>query len=252
MLHRTEAIVLRTAPFSEADLIVTFLTRDSGILKAFAKSPRKVKSRFGSSLEPLTLSTISFWGKEDANLPRLTQADIIQSFQPVRERLDLFLPALEVVELALNLLPEREPNRSAFFLLRDIFIVLEGHGTAVPPLREHGSPIETLVTFSKIRLLDLTGYGPSLSGCARCSRAGRDFYISHGSVICSACASESDGPIRLSQGAIRLYSALRQWEASRINRIRPSRPLLKEIEGLLTAHLEYTLAKPLRVRGLKA
>ena len=58
MLQRTEGIVLKTNPFGEADLIVTYLTRDYGILKTFAKSPRKIKSRFGSSLEPLTYSIV--------------------------------------------------------------------------------------------------------------------------------------------------------------------------------------------------
>ena len=82
MLQRTEGIVLRTFPFGEADLIVTYLTPDFGLIKLFAKSPRKFKSRFGSSLEPLTHSKISFWGKEDAPLPKLTQSDIMQPFRP--------------------------------------------------------------------------------------------------------------------------------------------------------------------------
>ena len=47
MLQRTEGIVLRTTPYGEADLIVTYLTKDHGIIKVFAKSPRKIKSRFG-------------------------------------------------------------------------------------------------------------------------------------------------------------------------------------------------------------
>ena len=66
MLKRTEGIVLRTFPFGEADLIVTHLTPDLGIIKSFAKSSRKTRSRFGSSLEPLTRSRISLFGKEDA------------------------------------------------------------------------------------------------------------------------------------------------------------------------------------------
>ncbi|MFN3480839.1 MAG: recombination protein O N-terminal domain-containing protein, partial [Thermodesulfovibrionales bacterium] len=37
MLHRTEGIVLRTVPFAEADLIVTLLTLDFGLIKVFAK-----------------------------------------------------------------------------------------------------------------------------------------------------------------------------------------------------------------------
>ena len=117
MLKRTEGIVLKTIPFGEADLIVTYLTYDFGLIKAFAKSPRKIKSRFGSSLEPLTYSKISFWGKEDANLPRLTQSDIILPFKSIRERLDCFLKASEIIELTVNTLPEHEANKkySRFF-----------------------------------------------------------------------------------------------------------------------------------------
>jgi len=61
MLQKTEGLVLKTSLFGEADLIVTYLTKDCGILKTFAKSPRKIKSKFGSSLEPLTYSKIAFW-----------------------------------------------------------------------------------------------------------------------------------------------------------------------------------------------
>jgi DNA repair protein RecO (recombination protein O) len=99
MLRRTEGIVLRTFPFGEADLIVTYLTPEFGILKLFAKSPRKIKSRFGSSLEPLTCSKISFWGKEDAALPKLTQSDIIHPFHSIRNNLHCFLKVSEILEL---------------------------------------------------------------------------------------------------------------------------------------------------------
>ena len=106
MLRRTEGIVLRTVPFGEADLIVTFLTPDYGSMKVFAKSPRKIRSRFGSSLEPLTCSVISFWGKEDAPLPRLTQSDILHSFQTLREEFSSFLKLSEILELILSFLPK--------------------------------------------------------------------------------------------------------------------------------------------------
>ena len=105
MLHRTEGIVLKNAPYGEADLFVTFLTLDFGIINAFAKSPRKVKSRFGSSLEPLTHSRLSFWGRENSRLPRLTQSDIITPFQDLREDLQCMLRLTSVLELTLDFLP---------------------------------------------------------------------------------------------------------------------------------------------------
>ncbi len=45
MLQRTEGIVLKTDLFAEADLIVTYITKDCGIVKTFAKSPRKIKEQ---------------------------------------------------------------------------------------------------------------------------------------------------------------------------------------------------------------
>src|SRR3990172_3174884 len=170
MLHRTEAIVLKTVPFSEADLIVTFLSLDWGVLKTFAKSPRKVTSRFGSSLEPLTYSKISFWGKEDADLPRLTQSDIIKPFQSIRERFESFLRVTELIELTLNLLPEREPNGEVFRLLRGTLDTIDGDLGGAS--ERQGNLLERLAVCYKVKLLDLMGYGPSLDGGARCSRAG--------------------------------------------------------------------------------
>ena len=116
MLHRTEGIVLRTIPFGDADLIVSFLTPDLGLLKTFAKSPLKTKSRFGSSLEPLTHSRIAFWGKEDTTLPRLTQSDIIHSFQSMRDTLNCFIKVSEIIELTLQFIPEREANTKVYAL----------------------------------------------------------------------------------------------------------------------------------------
>ncbi len=157
MLHRrTEGIVLKSAPFGEADLIVTYLTKDFGLIRAFAKSPRKAKSRFGASLEPLTYARLSFFGREDASLPRLTQSDIIESFQGLRESLDAFTDASEATALVLELLPEGEPNRKAFRLLRAVLKLME----ALPGRRGF------LVLLFKIRLLDMAGYSPLLKHAA--------------------------------------------------------------------------------------
>ncbi|HXX58090.1 MAG TPA: DNA repair protein RecO [Thermodesulfovibrionales bacterium] len=252
MLQRTEAIVLKTTPFSEADLIVTFLSSDCGLLKTFAKSPRKVKSRFGSSLEPLTHAKISFWGREDAGLPRLTQSDIVRPFQSVRDDLESFFSMAEILELTLNLLPEREPNRDIFRLLWGILDAIDTDYSRLRlDKRRSKGFLDCLVLFSKVKLLDMAGYGPALEGCARCGRSGVNFYIAHGSVICGACTSAMDGQIKVSPGAIELYATLRKWETSKIARIRPSGTMLAELSGLIDAHLRYTLSKPLRTRGLQ-
>lgn len=244
MLKRTEAIVLKTMPFSEADLIVTALTIDYGLVKTFAKSPRKTKSRFGSSLEPLTYSRISFWGKEDAELPRLTQSDIIKSFQPIRDKIDCFFKVIEAVELTLNLLPEREPNRDIFDLLLSVLKRIDNGGE-----RDCSGVLDTL--FYRIRFLDMAGYGPRLDGCARCGSSGYNFYISHGSVICGVCAEGMDAPMRLSPGVIRTYETLRRWDLPKIDRIKIAKPLLSELSDMLDTHILHTVAKPMKTKSFK-
>lgn len=241
MLRRTEAIVLKTMPFSDADLIVTTLTLDYGLVKTFAKSPRKTKSKFGSSLEPLTYSRISFWGREDANLPRMTQSDIIKPFQSIRDRMEHFFNVMEIVELTLNLLPEREANMNVFHLLISVLNRIENE------ISGSDKGVFYCVLY-KIRLLDMVGFGPRLDGCARCGKTGYNFYIAHSSVICSDCAKGLDTPMRLSPGAVKLYETLRKWDMATVDRIKLSRMLLSELSGMLDTHIIYTISKPLKTK----
>lgn len=242
MLRRTEGIVLRTIPFGEADLIVTYLTPDFGLLKTFAKSPRKIKSRFGSSLEPLTHSRISFWGKEDAALPRLTQSDIIHPFQSLRDTLDCFLKVSEILELTLHFIPERDANKRVFSLLLSTLKSIESDRNE-----------NLLINHYKIKFLKFVGFAPKLDFCGRCGKNGYCFYISHGSILCEACAkgseptrTEIDLPIRISPVVLKLYTDLLTWDTQKIKRIRPSDKLLSELSDIINMHIKYILAKPLK------
>lgn len=246
MLHRTEGIVLKSLPFAEADLIVTILTLDYGLIKVFAKSPRKTGSRFGSSLEPLTYSRISFWGGENKELPRLTQSDIIKNFQRLREDLDCFLNLLKIIELTVRVMPEREASHAIFHLLLNTLIEIEqhklnGNTTSVPSFRSqnsifHTNYLDAIILFYKIRLLDLAGFAPRLNECGRCNRPGLNFYISHGSVLCENCATISDH-LRLTPQIVRIYETLRKWDITKLGRIRLTEPIIKELFNIIDTHV---------------
>lgn len=84
-LYRTQAVVLRSMNLGDADKIVTLFTRDYGKVKVVAKAARRIKSRFGACLEPMTHLSLIYFGKEHQDLYRLNQCDIVHSFQKVRE-----------------------------------------------------------------------------------------------------------------------------------------------------------------------
>jgi DNA repair protein RecO (recombination protein O) len=238
MLHRTEGIVLRTSPFGEADTIVTYLTKDFGILKTFAKSPRKLKSRFGSSLEPLTHSRISFWGKEDATLPRLTQSDIIHSFYSIRETFQCYVKVLELIEIILHFVPERDLSRRVYLLLMNILNTVET-----------GCNTELLIIYFKFKLLETVGYLPKLDCCGRCGKEGDAFYVSHGTVLCERCAGKHDTSFRVSAGAINLSSNLLVWNPSKIERIKPSPELIRELIVILDEHLKFVTERTFKTKS---
>lgn len=236
--------MLRSMDYGEADLILTYITLDMGIRKAFAKSARKVKSRFGGSLEPLTHARITLMGKEDASLPRLTQSDIIRPFQGLRESYGCFVRLCSMVELTEGLVPEGVDNKPAFaFMLR-----------MMQRMEEGCSVLDGLVY--RVRLLKLKGYALRVEGCTRCGSGASWFYPSVGSTVCERCAMipnvvlPQDRKLRLlvSQGVARFYEALCAWEIDKTARLKVSPAMMDELVAIVDAHVEYLLSRPLRSR----
>ena len=129
-LHRTDAFVLRTYTLKEADKICVLFTRDSGKVRAVAKGARKLRSRFGSSLEPLTEVALSYYQKENQELASISTCDILRtqfSDEITSERLG----ALHyIAELVIEFVPDHEPNERIYRLV----------GAIVEAMRSSGSP----------------------------------------------------------------------------------------------------------------
>ena len=113
----SEAVVLRTWPVHEADLIVSFFTRDFGRMRGVAKAALKSRKRFGGALEPMTLARAWFAERPRQELVRLDQLEILRSplSAPVdHTRMAVLSFFAEVIDEAL---PERDPQETVFRLL---------------------------------------------------------------------------------------------------------------------------------------
>lgn len=241
MLTRTEGIVLRTQKYGEADLIVTYLTSDRGIIKAFAKGPRKTKSRFGSSFEPLTHAKLSLWGKEQSSLPRITQSDIISPFHEIRETFQDFINVSKLVEILIALTPEAAPNERLFLFFLNILHRIRSSSS--------GSN-DALHLITRIRLLAVIGYAPRLKGCGRCGGKSLLFYPDSGTTLCSTCAPvphSGEKPfMRINDSTVLFYSHSIEWPVDISDRLKPRKETIKELSALLDSHLTYLLSRKLR------
>jgi DNA repair protein RecO (recombination protein O) len=78
-LKESEAIVLRTYPLREADLLVTLFTRLEGKVRGVARAAKKSKRRFGGALEPLTYVRAYYEDRERQELTRLDSCEVLES-----------------------------------------------------------------------------------------------------------------------------------------------------------------------------
>src|ERR1700692_1945188 len=78
-LKESEAIVLRTYPLRESDLLVTLFTRLEGKVRGVARAAKKSRRRFGGALEPLTYIKVAYDDRERHELARLDSCEVLES-----------------------------------------------------------------------------------------------------------------------------------------------------------------------------
>jgi len=124
----SDAFILRTYPFQEGDLIVSFLTRDVGKLRGVAKRARRPKSPFGSGLERLSQIRVSYLQKETVELVRLDGCELIASQFSLSESYEAGVALDFIAEVTDQLLPASEPNERYYRLIAAVLGDLRASG----------------------------------------------------------------------------------------------------------------------------
>jgi DNA repair protein RecO (recombination protein O) len=152
-LKECEAIVLRTYPLREADLLVTLFTRLEGKIRGVARSAKKSKRRFGGALEPLTEVRVCYNEREGQDLTRLDSCEVLESPLTSEVNYPRAVALAHVAELLDELLPDREPNDAVFRLALAVLAELRERDIWLP------------LTYFELWMTRLMGYLPDLSEC---------------------------------------------------------------------------------------
>jgi DNA repair protein RecO (recombination protein O) len=158
-LKQCEAIVLRSYPLREADLLVTLFTRSEGKVRGVARSAMKSRRRFGGALEPLTHVCVYYEDRERQDLARIDSCDVLDS--PLTSEVDYprAVALAHVAEMLDELLPDREANDAVFRLAVAVLPNLRANAVWAP------------VTYFDLWMVRLMGFLPDLSECIVCGRA---------------------------------------------------------------------------------
>lgn len=237
-LKSSEAIVIGGHNLGEADRIVVFYTRSYGKVRAAAAGARRIRSRFGGSLELFTHGRLVYFERPTSDLHRLSEFTLREPFHSLRTSLELLTAASEVVELGGIAGVEGEGSHELFSL---ILTALRGLNSGVEPA--------LLLRAFEIRLLRTLGYLPELYTCVRCRgtlpEGVQSFGLNEGGLLCPICREEAMETTIVSPTALGfLRSALQgPVDVSRVNLFPEVRD---EMRSLLQTFLEFKLGRRIR------
>src|SRR3954470_1199514 len=177
---KTEAVVLRSIRYGEADRVVHLYSSTRGRVGAIAKGSRRPKSRFGGRLEPFfRLNLVLYEGRGD--LLTVTGASTIEGYARLRSSGAALGAAGRACDAVLRLLDSGEPNEAAYNLLCNYLWLLNADSEAA------SAPGAALPFGLKLALA--AGFSPELASCASCGEAEHlaAFSGAEGGVVCASC-----------------------------------------------------------------
>src|SRR5882762_10099652 len=188
--RETEAIILKTFPLGEADRLVSFFGRSSGRMRGVAAGARRIKNRYGSTLEILSHVQIWYVEKETRDLVRIQQCELIESFNKSQSDYELSTGLAVVSEISEQVLPEHEVAEPMFRLILLAAREIERTGNWSLPL--------SYFAFWTVRL---GGWLPQFDRCSACAEvfgSAEAFYAPwEPGLFCEKCRRHGMRPLHL-------------------------------------------------------
>lgn len=180
---KTEAVILRSMRFSEADRILHLYTPQRGRMSAIAKGVRRTRSRFGGRLEPyFRLHMVLYEGRSE--LMTVTSAETIDGHPRLRESAAALDSSARACDAVSRLFATPDPHPGVFALLCNELTLLDAGAGGE---RSHATHANQLAF--RLKLLLAAGLAPQLAACASCGEADHlsAFSGAAGGVVCSGC-----------------------------------------------------------------
>ena len=237
-LKSSEAIVIGGHNLGEADRIVVLYTLSYGKVRAVAAGARRIRSRFGGSLELFSHGRLVYFERPTSDLHRLNEFALCEPFHGLRTSLELLTAASEVVELGGMAGVEGEGSAELFALILGALRRLN-----------NGMELSLLLRTFEIRMLRTLGYLPEIDKCVRCRRSlpegVQSFGLNEGGLLCHVCRGGAMETTTVSPAALGFLREALQGEigSSHVTLIPEVR---EEVRYLLQTFLEFKLGRRIR------
>ena len=239
--RETEAIILKTFSLGEADRLVSFFGRTSGRMRGVAAGARRIKNRYGSTLEILSHVQLWYIEKETRDLVRIQQCELLESFHKSQSDYALSTGLAVVSEVSEQVLPDHEVAESMFRLLLLTVREVERTGAWQLPL--------SYFAFWTVRL---GGWLPQFDQCAACGSPFGSQAAFHApweaGLLCEKCKRPGMKPLHLEA-----RNLAERFTGERLDRIASDPAMktsLKELREAALDWIEHHTEKRIATRAL--
>lgn len=235
--YRTEAIILRRTDFGEADRLLTLYSREFGKIRAIAKGVRKPQSRKTGHVE-LFMRT-NFFISEGRDLDIITQAEVVETYSPLRQDLIHTTYASYFVELLDRFTPDADKHLALYNLLKDALSWL-----CTP------EDVRLVARYYELHLLNHVGYQPQLFNCVISGKPIQEqdqfFNAELGGLISPGHETNDRFTRPITNVTIKVLRHLQtyRWETVRGLQLQPS--LHRELETVILFYLTHILERNLK------
>lgn len=184
-LIETEAITLRTHKLEEADKVAIFLTPGRGAVRGVARGARRLKSRFGASLEPCTHVFLVAHEREGRELLSIKQTEILRSYFDLTGEPKAHLALAHMCDLTVRLAPPHDPQPKFFRMFK----------AALEACADSPALSGSVARYFELWALRLMGFMSDARRCALCRarlEGGAAFYGAENGLRCAGCAGQFD------------------------------------------------------------
>jgi len=229
MIIRTDAVVLRAMEYGETSQIVTLFTREKGKLAVLAKGARLIKSRFGSSLQPMSYTQVILYHRSTRGLQTLTESTHLRPFHHISRDLEKIAVGLRIVELVYALLQEEEQNPPVFNLLT----------TVLGRLDEADAYPANLLPYFQVRLGTALGFAPNLDRASveNLPDEGGVLSLDTGTILPPNAAPRAGR--RASRTALRAFAIFARADLDAVMRMHLAPDVRRAVNTLVEDYLRY-------------
>jgi DNA repair protein RecO (recombination protein O) len=237
-IHKTEAIVLNRRDFRETSLVADFYTRDFGKLSGLLKGIRTEPEKFASTLQPFSHNEIIFYQKRNSSLHLVTQCDLRDNFDSIRQNITKTGIGSLMMELLGAVMATEDKNEEVFDLSQ----------ACLGELKTTYNPEKVMVIF-KIKMLALSGFKPHFDSCVCCAdriQGQAKFSLAQGGLLCPSCHHKDLAGRAIFRGTIASILHIEKNDFKTNLNLGLNPQIKKELDQILNAFLNFHLERELK------